>query len=413
MNLPIATRYALRSLLRHRRRSVLSAVGIAVGCSVCMFMVGFVRGEGETIMRAAAESGSGHLRFAPKGWRETGNDRLRLPAWQELLDLADRVSGVLVACPHARSDALLAMGTRTAGVIMLGVDAQREMRANRLVQKVTNGRYLRPNETGAVVIGGSLAERLDVGVEDDLMVTVSAQDGEMQSAMLRVVGIVDTGSKMLDTALCHVSLRDVAELTGHDRVGEISVLLADADLLPQAIAEVTGPLGAQADIVTWLEIIPELASGVEVDETWAKIMVTIVTLVVFLGIASAQLAAVLERRREFAVLAALGMKGGRLVRIMLTEGVILGVTGGVLALFIGLPTTYLSATRGIDFRGWSGGADYGISNILLEPVVYGDFGWWLVPLALGLAVVSTTLSSLYPAWYALHTDPASALRVDQ
>jgi ABC-type lipoprotein release transport system permease subunit len=136
-------------------------------------------------------------------------------------------------------------------------------------------------------------------------------------------------------------------------------------------------------------------------------------LVVFLGIASAQLAAVLERRREFAVLAALGMKGGRLVRIMLTEGVILGVTGGVLALFIGLPTTYLSATRGIDFRGWSGGADYGISNILLEPVVYGDFGWWLVPLALGLAVVSTTLSSLYPAWYALHTDPASALRVDQ
>ncbi|MBT7162294.1 MAG: FtsX-like permease family protein, partial [Victivallales bacterium] len=135
--------------------------------------------------------------------------------------------------------------------------------------------------------------------------------------------------------------------------------------------------------------------------------------VVFLGIASAQLAAVLERRREFAVLAALGMKGGRLVRIMLTEGVILGVTGGVLALFIGLPTTYLSATRGIDFRGWSGGADYGISNILLEPVVYGDFGWWLVPLALGLAVVSTTLSSLYPAWYALHTDPASALRVDQ
>ena len=413
MNLPIATRYALRSLLRHRRRSLLSVVGIGVGCSVCMFIVGFVRGESAMMMRAVAESGSGHLRFAPKQWRETGNDRLRLPAGFELLELADRIPGVAVASPHARTEALLAMGTRTAGVVMLGVDADREFRANRLVQRVSEGRYLRPGETGAAVVGKSLADRLDVGVDDDLMVTVSGADGEMHSAMLRLVGIVGTGSKMLDTGICHVALDDVARLTGLAPVGEISVLLGDPRRLAETIASLLAEVGDRADIVTWLEIIPELAAGVEVDETWAKIMVGIVTVVVFLGIASAQLAAVLERRREFAVLAALGMKGARLVRIMVTEGVILGAAGSAMALLVGIPATYLSATRGIDFRGWSGGADYGISDILLEPVVYGDFGWWLVPLALALAIVSTTLSSLYPAWYALGTDPANALRVDQ
>jgi ABC-type antimicrobial peptide transport system permease subunit len=142
-------------------------------------------------------------------------------------------------------------------------------------------------------------------------------------------------------------------------------------------------------------------------------MVTTITLVVFLGIASAQLAAVLERRREFAVLAALGMKGGQLVRIMLTEGLILGLVGGVLALGVGGFATYLSATRGIDFGAMYGDADLGISNILIDPIMYSDFGWWLVPLGMLLSLGATTLSSLYPAWYALRTNPADALRVDQ
>ena len=101
------------------------------------------------------------------------------------------------------------------------------------------------------------------------------------------------------------------------------------------------------------------------------------------------------------------------MRVMLAEGVILGVTGAVVALMLATPFVYAVSVYGIDFSAMYGGTDLGISNILLDPVIFGDIGWWLLPLAFGLSLLATMLSSLYPAWYALSVDPADALRVAQ
>lgn len=414
MRLSIASRYAWRSLLRHRRRTFLSVAGVAIGCAICLFVVGFIRGKGEMFMRAAAASGAGHLRITPPGWRQTGENRLRLNPWEDLLTLAEGTPGVAVATPHARAEALLAMGTRTAGVALMGVDPAREPQANRLVQHLAEGRYLAPGETGATVIGQALADRLGVTVDDRLMATASGQGGEMESAMLRVVGIVATGSRLLDDTLCHVALADVGQLTGYPGVGDITLLADDPQRGLAAIRQsLAARIGKRAEVLGWQEVVPELAAATEVDDTWSRIIVGVITMVVFCGIASAQLAAALERRREFAVLSALGMKRGRMARIMLTEGFLLGGIGGLLALLVGATLTYLSATYGIDFSGMYHGTDLGVSNILIDPVLYSDFGWWLVPLALALSLGATMLSSLYPAWYAVRTDPAEALRVDQ
>jgi lipoprotein-releasing system permease protein len=245
------------------------------------------------------------------------------------------------------------------------------------------------------------------------MVTVSGEGEEMRSAMLRIVGLVSTGSRDLDASICQVTLRDVEAITGYDGAAELTALAADPDRLPALVRQVQQEVPDDLAVLTWAEILPELASGVEVDETWTSLMVGLVVVVVFLGIASEQLTAVLERRREFAVLSALGMKGEQLVRIMVMEGVVLGLLGSILALALGIPGAYLLAQKGIDFSGLYGEADLSVSNILLDPVIYGDFGWWLLPLALVLALGSTVLSSLYPAWYALRTDPARALRVEK
>ncbi|MEJ2648557.1 MAG: hypothetical protein P8016_09150, partial [Sedimentisphaerales bacterium] len=92
---------------------------------------------------------------------------------------------------------------------------------------------------------------------------------------------------------------------------------------------------------------------------------------------------------------------------------ILGVFGGILGLIIGAPFTYLVYKKGIDFSSLYGGSDITVSNILVDPHFFGDFGWWLIPLSFILALSATILSSLYPAWYASRTDPAVTLRVDR
>jgi ABC-type lipoprotein release transport system permease subunit len=408
----VSVTYAMRSLRRHLRRTILSVLGIGVGCGLCLFSIAFVRGEKQMMIRAAAESGAGHLSVVPPEWVGTRNNDLRLDHWRRHRDRIEGMGSVRVVTPRAEADGLLAFGTWLTAVVMTGVDAVTEPVANRLAQKVAEGRYLEPGEEGAAVIGRAVARRLDVGLDDDLMVTVAGKGGQMNAAMLRVVGIVETGSDEIDSTICHVSLEELERLTGRAGATRLTVLLEDAKVLSRMEGVFQEALGEDVAVLAWDELMPDMAAGVEGDETWARMIVLIIMTVVFLGIASAQLAAVLERRREFAVLAALGMRTVRLVRVLVLEGTILGLSGAFLGLGLGLPAAWWVATRGIDFSAvW--GEDVSMSNVLFDPVFYSDFGWYLVPLAFALALISTVLSSLYPAWYAARTDPAAALRVDR
>jgi len=411
MRRSISIRYAVRSLRRHTRRTILAILGVGLGCAVCLFMIAWVRGEGRMMLKAAAECGAGHFRVVPAQWPDTRENDFRLADWQRIREVVQATEGGKIVAPHARKEGLLAFGTRVAGVEIVGVDANVEQPANRLVHRVTEGSYLTTGDVGTTVIGRGVAERLDVALDDPLMVTVANAEGEMNSAMLRIVGIAETGSAELDATICHVNLEDVENLTGLPGAGDLTILLDNPKRLEATVEKLRGELSDDYAVVTWEEIVPELASGVEVDETWTKLTVAIVMIVVFLGIMSAQLAAVLERRREFAVLSALGMKSSRLVGVMVVEGLFLGLAGSILGLAFGLPAAYYAATHGIDFSEIYG-TELSMSNILFDPVFKGDFGWWLVPLAFELALSATVLSSLYPAWFAIRTDPAAALRVE-
>jgi len=412
MTQSVSIRYAGRSLFRHSRRTILSIAGIGVACGLSLFMVGFVRGERTMMLNAAAGSGIGHIRIVQAGWLETRDNNLRIPAWHDILNRIREHEDVTIATPHMRIEGLLAMGTRSIGVELVGVDPNTEQSMNRLVRTVTKGRYLLPGEQGSTVIGQAVAERLAVTLDDQLMVTATDQHGQMQAAMLRIVGLIAIGSRDLESTLCHVSLDDVAQLSGQGNAGDITLMVRTPKHLERVQTTLDTILPDTVSVLTWKDIMPEMASAVKIDETWTKLIVGIIMIVAFLGIASAQLAAVLERRREFAVLAALGMKHGRLVYVMVVEGLILGLFGGVTGLILGSAGAYYMATQGIDFTQFYGEGDWSMSNVLIDPVFYGEFGWWLIPLAFVLALSATLLSSIYPAWYASRTDPATALRVD-
>ena len=137
-------------------------------------------------------------------------------------------------------------------------------------------------------------------------------------------------------------------------------------------------------------------------------------LVVLLGVASAQLTAVLERSKEFAVLAALGMRARGLVRILVTEGVVLGLAGAALGLLWSTPILHQWASEGIDLTALIQSEDgMAFSGVLIDPTYYPSFGPWVVPMALFMSLTATIVASLDPAWFASRTDPASALRVDR
>jgi ABC-type lipoprotein release transport system permease subunit len=407
----VSAKYAVRSLRRHPRRTILSVLGVGIGCSIGLFAISWIKGAREMEIRAIAESGAGHLRVVPAGWLAKRENALRLANWQQTLALVKATPGVQAAAPRARSNGLLAMGNRTAGVEVIGVNPEAERACNRVVRKSTfHGRYLEPGDSGKVVIGKVLARRLDVQLDDDLQVTLSGRE-EMRSAMLRIVGIAESGGREIDASFCHVTLEDINRITGYEGPAEITILLENYKLTDQTQNLLARSLPGTNQVITWKEINPGFAAGIEGDRAFTNGLVGIVIIVVALGIASGQLTAVLERRREFAILVALGMKGVRVVGLIFLEALMIALGGAIVSLALGGPAAYYLADKGVNIAGLYGTGDISIGDVLLDPRIYGDFGLWVLWFALGVSLLATLIASIYPAWFATRTDPTNALRM--
>jgi lipoprotein-releasing system permease protein len=362
--------------------------------------------------RAGAYSGAGHLRIVPPGWRDNRDQTRRLVDGDRDFAAIRAQPLVKAVTPRTRAQALLAMGTRVTGVELIGVDPVQEPATNRLVRTIHAGRYLAAEDTGTLVLGSAIARRLGAAIDDDILASVVGPTGDIQNAMFRIVGIVKTGSDIADAMVCQVPMRDMAGLTGRAGIGEISVTLADWRATNRVRDALATTVAQGDDVMTWEDLNPDFKGHMRQDEVSSRVVTGIILLIVLLGVASAQLAAVLERRREFAVLSALGMSGWTMVRLVLLEALTLGVVGGALGMAIGVPIVWRLATTGLDFSGFMGGS-FSFGGALVEPIIYVDFGWWVVPYASLVALGATLIASLYPATFAARTDPAVALRVAQ
>jgi ABC-type lipoprotein release transport system permease subunit len=402
--------YARRSLRRNARRTALSIVGIGIGCALALFMESLNRGRDELFARMGAYGGAGHVRIVPDGWRERRDPRLRLANLSGDVAAVRQLGGVAAVTVRARAQALVAMGTHVVPVEIVGVDPDTEPSTNRFARNVSQGRYLQSSERSAVVIGQAIADRLVAGLDDDLLVTAVGKDGDIESLLLRIVGIVRAGSDEIDATICQVVLEDVERLTGLTGAGEVTVILDEWERADGVKAALSRAIGGADDVMTWGEINPEFKGHLEQDNAVSRLVSGIILLIVVLGVASAQLAAVLERRREFAVLSALGMRSRTITAVLLQEALAIGIASAALGLLLGLPFVWTLATRGIDLSQYMG-ASYSFQGVLIEPVIYGDFGAWTAWYVLAVAIVVTVVASLYPAWFASRTNPADALRV--
>ncbi len=408
----VALKMALRSIGRNKRRTALSLAGISVGCTVAVLMVGIEYGSKETYLQGTALVGAGHLRVVPAEWPRRRDTALRLADPEAALAAARRAPHLIAAAPRVRVQALLAMGTRVEGVELVGVDPVPERRSNRLVRDVVAGRYLAPAERGTVILGEELARRLRVGVDDDLVATGVSSGGRMESAMLRVVGVVTTGNREVDAAIAQTSLEDAVALSGKPGLGEVTLVLEHADATTAALASVAAGLRGGDTAIGLRDIEPTLSAHIEQDQRTGNIFIALAVLLVFLGLAGAQLTAALERRKEFAMLAAIGMKPRQIAAENLFEALVLGLAGSVAALAISLPLMFWFNQVGVDISGFFG-RETTVNGLLIEPRLRGGFGPWIAYLVVSLAVCSALLASLYPARFAARVDPAEALRVAQ
>lgn len=414
-------RLALRNSLRNRRRTVLTAIAIAVSFALLVVFLGMSDGAHEDMAEIGVSMGLGDVVVHARGYSDDPTlDRL-IDEPAELRALMARVPGVRRVATRLRTDALLTAGATSVGVVLSGVDVAVEPRVSKIdtPASMVAGSALAPldaprprSELPPVVIGKQLARTLAVDVGDRVTLTLRpAGGGETRSGAYRVHGIFATGVEEVDAFWAEIPLGDAQRLAGANHGASVlAAMLDNVGQTEEATRRIHAALaGRNVEVLPWMQAAPDLYAVIAVDEGGMYVMMLIVFIVVATGILNTLLMSVVERTREFGVLLALGTTPGRVVAIVMSEALVLGLVAVGVGLALGLIGNHHYTTSGIDVSGWSG-SGLETSGILLPKRLYSHLYpskvVWSSLIVLGLVL----LGAIYPALRAARLQPVEAIR---
>ncbi len=409
-------RIGWRNLGRNRRRTLITTAGLALGYFAVVVMVGLMAG----LVAEMIENGTGML---------TG--QLQVHALEYRPDRSiyetiggrdgadvDRLVGELTAdiaieaaAPRVYAGGLISSGEATTAGILLGVDPELEPNVSRIMRGVVRGDAPRPGRQ-EILIGTEMARQLDSDVGDDVVLVAPAADGSMGNDVFTVSGLFRSGMPELDGSYALVPIGSLQALTAlaPGRIHEIAATTTDAWLAPEAADRLSArlaPLGLEIEVEPWTRLRPEMLDYARLVEAWDYFIIGIVFAIALFGVANTMLMATFERRREVAVMLALGATPPKIVLSVLSEAFALGVISLLVGVAITTPVLVWWHLSPPDL-GWLYG-DFTMFGALIRPVLRVEYRP-AVAIVTGFALLVTALiAALYPAARAARVPPADTL----
>lgn len=403
-------RVAWRSLGRNRRRTAFALTAIAVAQMSVLLVDGLMNGVAESTSAAVTGPMIGHVQVHAPEWREEQAPDLVIDRLDERLARIRALPGVESAYPRLFAPALVAREIDGHAAMIVGVDATLESAPGGMLEGLPpEGR---PRER-VVLVGAALAREMEIEIGDELAVLGTGADGSMANDLVTVGGLLQTPIDSVNRLGVVMALETAqATFVMPDMAHEITIRgTGTADDAPALAARVGAELEG-LEVLPWRELAPEAAALLGIAAYYGLVVMFIVFIAAAAGVANTMLMATFERRRELGMLLSLGTTPGRLVRMIMTEAVILGLAGVLLGSVIGAALVYWQGQVGITMVASDSGratntAIYGINFAsALHPYLRAaDF----VPGVAGIVVVSV-LAALGPALSIARLEPMEAMR---
>ena len=405
-----------RNLGRHRKRAVLTALGLAVGYFAVVFMIGWSQGLMAEMVENATGLVSGQIEIHDAEYRPErslfdtigGRDGADIA---RLLDVIAAEAGVVAVAPRVYAGGLISSGESTSAGMLMGIDPERERTVSRFLDELVDGR-IPESGRNELAIGTEMAWQLAVGVGDDVVVVAPGADGSMGNDLYAVAGIFRTGMVELDASNAVLPLMDLQTLITLDpsRIHQIAVATEDpwiADDTAARLVAALAPDDLALEVAPWTELNPVIVEFVALVDAFYFIIFFIVFGIAIFGVANTMLMATYERRREIAVMLALGATPRSVVKTVLYEAAAMGVVALALGVAVSLPLMFWWHNAPPDLSGLYG--DLTMQGVLLRPVLRVEWNlavWIWGGVAL---VVTALLAALYPAARAAQVPPADTL----
>jgi putative ABC transport system permease protein len=283
-----------------------------------------------------------------------------------------------------------------------GVDTEVE-RIFISVEIVDGGQSLSPGDPNGIVLGRGLAANLGVGVGDTVVLLATTASGGVNAVEARVRGLFFTVSKAYDDVAIRVPLPLAQTLLRTSKVHRWIVVLDDTAhtrTALDAIRERVGP--GDLELVPWHRLADFYNKANALLSKQVAVVKVMIALIIILTISNTLTMNVLERTGEIGTMMALGVRRPTVLRRFLGEATMVGLIGGALGCILGVALAEAISAKGIPMPPPPGRSEGYLGEIMVS--------WKLVLSAFLLAMTTTVIAGLYPAWKASRLVIVDALR---
>jgi putative ABC transport system permease protein len=399
---------AARNLGRSARRTAAALLTVAGGVTAFLLAGGFIAWVFEDMRDVTIRSNLGHLQIVRPGFFEKGIAdpyRFLLPAGDSERQAAGLASGIVAMSPRLMFSGLVSHGETTLTFAGEGCDpAAERLISNRI--EILAGDNLPEDDSAAALLGEGLAKNLGVKPGDTIVVMTTTPAGSPNAIELKVAGIFMTITKDYDDYALRLPIAQARKVM---RVGGATswVMLLDdwrqTDAVKAALARQLP--AAEYEVVPWHALSDFYNKTVELFGKQVGVMKAIIGIIIVLTIMNTLTMSVLERTTEIGTSLAIGLRPAAMTRLFLFEGVLIGLLGGLLGLVVGYLLALAISAIGIPMPPAPGMAHGFTGHIIVTPALALD--------AIVLAIVTTLLASVVPAWRAGRLNVVDALRYNQ
>ena len=392
---------SVRSVRLHFLRSVLAALGIVIGvvaiASIGMMGANMTLSVTEQLSDMANKltvtpyrgGGGGMMGGFGGGGGSSDDDAITEKEFKTIQRIVTKYGTAYTV--RSESDKI-EVGSDEGRATIYGLDTE----TMREILTVETGEY--PRSTTSVVVGPTLAERLDLKIGSKIKI---GDPDKGSTTTVRVVGILEERGMSMDLstdmAIIGSDKLFVGIYGGEGEYDQVNVVVSDLNNIETVKTAIEDELNRKEDTVTVQDssrMMESITSTVSTMTTFVMAIAGISLLVAAVSIFNVMMMSVNERVREIGILRSIGTQRAEILRMFIYEAGIIGIVGAIIGAIVSIVIGYVIVV------GMIGSAEYFFAP---GSIVY-------VPMAMTVGAGICIATGIYPAWRASNLDPIEALQ---
>jgi ABC-type lipoprotein release transport system permease subunit len=400
-------RLAWRNLWRNTKRTLIACASIVFAVFLSVLVSSTQSGQNEYVINVAVGYSTGHIQIHGRNYWEKRSLDQSMEADSGLMAKVRILPHVRQVVPRFETVSLISYGNVSKVSPVIGVDPVLEDAMTGLGKRIVRGVSIAQWHDGALIAEG-LANMLGVDVGDSVVVFGQGYQGVTAAEIVQISGVVHFPLPEYDNAMFYLPLHSAQTLyAAPSRLTAVAIMLDSDDAVDDVNAELRSMVPSGLEVMTWRDMMPELVQAVAANNGGTVIMLLILYVVIGFGIFGTVVMMTSDRKREFGMNIALGMKRWRLMYVAVIESLMVSMIGAIVGITISIPVVAYLYRFPIHLGGDYAKAmlAYGMEPIIPFSMDFIVFGAQAL-IVFGLGVVS----ALYPVLVIRRLMPVQAMR---